>query len=206
MSSRSHRTVGFVVWLVLYYWLYSLLAHHATRRVWSPQCCSFFFLLDVFLRFSTSDDALLWHDIFCLLSASSEFTACGKHEASSLESLAYMYMHWPIFGESQAISADRREYSCIRSAEFLHIVSIFSVFPTEHSLRTCTQVRHECTQVHDVKRSSKLAKSVPFGANKTLICHSQKRYESEVTDFVPSQAFCMHAIAIEAWISGYWRF
>ena len=35
---------------------------------------------------------------------------------------------------------------------------------------------HECTQVHDEKRSSKLAKSVPFGEDKTLICHSEKRY------------------------------
>ena len=44
-------------------------------------------------------------------------------------------------------------------------------FPAEHSLRTRTQVRHECTQVHDEKRSSKLAKSisVPFGADKPLI-------------------------------------
>ena len=52
-----------------------------------------------------------------------------------------------------------------------------SVFPTEHFLRTRTQVRHECTQVHNEKRSSKLAKSmsVPFGADKPLICHSEKR-------------------------------
>ena len=53
-----------------------------------------------------------------------------------------------------------------------------SVFPSEHSLRTRTQVRHQCTQVHDEKRSSKLAKSisVPFGADKPLICHSKKRH------------------------------
>ena len=60
-----------------------------------------------------------------------------------------------------------------------------SVFPTEHSLRTRTQVRHECTQVHDEERSWKLAKSisVPFGADKPLISHSEKRYETEVTVF-----------------------
>ena len=28
-------------------------------------------------------------------------------------------------------------------------------------------------------------------------------YESEVTDFVASQTLCMHAIAIEAWASGW---
>ena len=38
--------------------------------------------------------------------------------------------------------------------------SASSVFPTEHSLRTRTQVKHECTQVHDEKQSSKLAKSM----------------------------------------------
>ena len=53
-----------------------------------------------------------------------------------------------------------------------------SVFPTEHSLRTRTQVRHECTQVHGEKRSSNLQKSisVPIGADKPLIFHSKKRY------------------------------
>ena len=51
-------------------------------------------------------------------------------------------------------------------------------FPTEHSLPTLTEVRHECTQVHDEKRSSKLAKSisVPFKPDKPIICHSEKKY------------------------------
>ena len=51
-------------------------------------------------------------------------------------------------------------------------------FPTKHSLRTRTQVRHKCTQVHGGNRSSKLAKSksVPCGADKPLICHSERRY------------------------------
>ena len=44
-----------------------------------------------------------------------------------------------------------------------------SVFPTEHSLRTRTQVRDKCTQVHDQNRSSKFAKSVPFRANKPFL-------------------------------------
>ena len=81
-----------------------------------------------------------------------------------------------------------------------------SVFPTEHSLRTRTQVRHECTQVHNERRSLKLAKStsVPFGADRPLICHSEKRrtrVRSRI--FVASQTLCMHAIAIEAWASGW---
>ena len=56
-------------------------------------------------------------------------------------------------------------------------------------------------KVHDEERSSKLAQStsVPFGADKPLICHSEKRYERKVTDFVASQTLCMHAIATEAW-------
>ena len=91
----------------------------------------------------------------------------------------------------------------IRSVRENHGESPGSVFPTEHSLRTRTQVRHACTQVHDEKRSSKLAKSIsmPFGADmyKPFICHSETRYESEVTDFVASQAMWMHAIAFEAW-------
>ena len=84
---------------------------------------------------------------------------------------------------------------------------VSSVFPAKHSLRARTPVRHECTQVHDEKRSSKLAKSisaaVPFKADKPpLICHSERDILSEVTDFVSSQTLCMHAIAIEAWASG----
>ena len=34
----------------------------------------------------------------------------------------------------------------------------------------------------------------------------EEMYESEVTDFVASQALCTRAIAIEAWPSGNWRF
>ena len=48
-----------------------------------------------------------------------------------------------------------------------------------------TQVRHECTQVHDENRSSKVAKSVTFGTDKTLICHSEKRYM-----YTRSHGFC----------------
>ena len=40
---------------------------------------------------------------------------------------------------------------------------------------------------------------------RSFVIH-RRQYESEVTDFVPSQALCMHAIAIKAWSSGYWRF
>ena len=77
-------------------------------------------------------------------------------------------------------------------------------------LRTRTQVRYECTQVHEEKRSSNFAKSisVPFGADKPLICHSEKRYTRAKSRTLPRRKPCagMHVIAIEAWASGNWRF
>ena len=80
-----------------------------------------------------------------------------------------------------------------------------SAFPTKHSLRIRTQVRHECTQVADEKRSSKLAKSisVPFGADRPHICHS-KRYTRAKSGVLSHRkpCACMHVIAIEAWASG----
>ena len=50
--------------------------------------------------------------------------------------------------------------------------SISQCFPVKHSLRTRAQVRNECTQVHNEKPSSKLAKSVLFRAEEPFICHS----------------------------------
>ena len=57
-----------------------------------------------------------------------------------------------------------------------------SVFPTEHPLRTRTQVRHDCTQVHHEKWFWNLAKSlsVPFVADTPLICHSGPVYTKTV--------------------------
>ena len=55
-----------------------------------------------------------------------------------------------------------------------------SVFPTEHFLRTRTQVRDKCTQVDDQNRSSKFAKSAPFRADKPFLSE-KNRYKSEFT-------------------------
>ena len=55
-----------------------------------------------------------------------------------------------------------------------------SVFPSEHFLRTRTQVRDKCTQVHDQNRSSKFAKSVLFRADKPFLSE-KNRSKSEFT-------------------------
>ena len=66
------------------------------------------------------------------------------------------------------------------SVSWLTLYALGSVFPTEHSLRTRTQVRDKCTQVHDQNRSSNFAKSVPFRADKPFL--SEKNwYKSEFT-------------------------
>ena len=69
-----------------------------------------------------------------------------------------------------------------------------SVFPTEHSLRTRTQARRECTQVHDEKQSSKLSKlmSVPFRADKPLICHLEKRCMRPKSRFLSRRKPCAY--------------
>ena len=66
--------------------------------------------------------------------------------------------------------------------------------PTEYSMRTRTQVRHECTQVHGEKWSSKLAKSLLFRAETSLICHSEKKWiQYERLTFVCLVASRVHA-------------
>ena len=82
-----------------------------------------------------------------------------------------------------------------------------SVFPTEHFLHTRTQVRHECTQVHGEKRSSKLAKSISmlFGADKPLICHSEKRCtraKSRILSFRKPCA-CMRSLSRHGLLGGF---
>ena len=78
----------------------------------------------------------------------------------------------------------------------LFIPLLHGVFPTEHSLRTRTQVRHKCTQVHNGKRSSKLAKSISVPLGAAHLSFREETYESEVTDFVASQACaCMRLLS-----------
>ena len=71
-----------------------------------------------------------------------------------------------------------------------------SVFPTGHSLRTRTQVRDKCTQVHDQNQSSKFAKSVPFRADKPFLSE-KNRYKSEFTvvSLVANRRASMHAFS-----------
>ena len=84
---------------------------------------------------------------------------------------------------------------------------LFSVFPSEHFLRTRTQVRHECTQVHVEKRSSKLAKSisVPFGAGKPLICHLEKRYTRAKSRILSRRkpCTCMRSLSRHGLLGGF---
>ena len=63
---------------------------------------------------------------------------------------------------------------------YIYIYIYISVFPTEHFLRTCTQVRDKCTQVHDQNRSSKFAKSALFRADKPFLSE-KNRSKSEFT-------------------------
>ena len=74
-------------------------------------------------------------------------------------------------------------------------------------LRTRTQVRHECTQVHDEKWSSKLAKlrSVMFGADKPLICHSEKRYTSAKSRILSRRkpCVCMRSLSRHRLLGGF---
>ena len=74
-------------------------------------------------------------------------------------------------------------------------------------LRTCTQVRHDCTQVHGEKRSSKLAKSisVQFRADKPLICQLEKRYTRATSQILLRRkpCACMRSLSRQGLLDGF---
>ena len=83
-----------------------------------------------------------------------------------------------------------------------------SVFPTGRIFFAYTYARKARVYASPRRKAtSKLAKSisVPFGAGKPLICHSERDIRER------SHGFCRvasleHACAIEAWASGNWQF